>query len=419
MTKTIEDIQQKLDSGDAVVLTAEELKDKLRSGEDISVDDVDVVTCGTSGVMSGTSLLLHLPVDEPGSFNRAKEVYLNGIPAYPGPCPNELLGTVDVMVYGTNHSDNDENYGGGFLIKDLLQHKDIEVIVIDNEDNKISTTLNIDDIPYARIFGTRMAFKNYTAFTNPINKAQKSIFNASPMEGPYNSLSFSGCGDINPLQNDPEQRIINMGTKVLLNGAQGLILGNGTRSSDEKPNLSIIADLKDMDPHYVGGFKTGMGAEVFDSVAVPIPVLDDDILENLKVLNKDIPLVLADIQGRHLPISTIDYTMWDNADSRPTVNNDACFKCIPCLPELYCPVNAFHNSQDGLIELNLDDCFGCGYCQTVCPRGVPSINLNKVSFEVEGKTRNIEVSCRQSDKLRALEIATQLKNEIIDGSFTL
>lgn len=419
MSKTIEDIQQKLDSGDAVVLTAEELKNKIRSGEDVTVNDVDVVTCGTSGVMSGTSLLLHLPVAEAGSFNRAKEVYLNGIPAYPGPCPNELLGTVDVMVYGTNHSVHDENYGGGFLIKDLLQNKEIDVVVIDNEDNRITTTVTIDDIPYARIFGTRMAFKNYTAFTNPTSGAQKSIFNVSPMEGPYNSLSFSGCGDINPLQNDPEQKIIKQGTKVLLNGAQGIVLGNGTRSTDEKPNLSIIADLKEMNPHYVGGFKTGMGAEVFDSVAVPIPVLDEDTLENLKVLNKDIHLSLANIQGRHLPLAMIDYSMWDNADSRPTVNNDLCFKCIPCLPELYCPVNAFHNSQDGLIELNLDDCFGCGYCQTVCPRGVPYINTNKVTFEIEGKTRNIEVSCRQSDKLRALEIATQLKNEIIDGSFKL
>ena len=55
MAKTMEDIQSKLDSGDAVVLTADELKNKLKDGEEVSIDDVDVVTCGTSGVMSGTT----------------------------------------------------------------------------------------------------------------------------------------------------------------------------------------------------------------------------------------------------------------------------------------------------------------------------------------------------------------------------
>ena len=53
----MKDIQEKLDSNDAVVLTAEELKTKLRNNEEVTVDDVDVVTCGTSGIMSGTAAL--------------------------------------------------------------------------------------------------------------------------------------------------------------------------------------------------------------------------------------------------------------------------------------------------------------------------------------------------------------------------
>ena len=87
MTKTLKDIQDKLDSNEAAVFTADELKTKLKNGEKLTVDDVDVVTCGTSGVMSGTTALLHIPVSEPGEFNKAKEVYINGIEAYPGPCP--------------------------------------------------------------------------------------------------------------------------------------------------------------------------------------------------------------------------------------------------------------------------------------------------------------------------------------------
>lgn len=415
MSKTISEIQEKLDSGDAVVLTAEELKTKLRNDEEVAVDDVDVVTCGTSGVMSGTTALLHIQVTDPGAFNKAKEVYINGIPAYPGPCPNELLGSVDVILYGTNHSETIDEYGGGFLIKDLLLGKEVEVKVIDIEGDEFTKTVTLDDIPTARMIGTRMAFKNYNSFTNPLPQAQKSIFNASPMEGPYNSYSFSGCGDINPLANDPNQNIITPGSKILLNGAEGVIIDNGTRSSKEKPNLLLTADIKQMDAHFVGGFKTGMGPEVFDSVAVPIPVLNEEILSNLKILNKDITLPVCDIHGRHLPIDNIDYSVWDDVDLRPTTDPEACFGCIPCLPEIYCPVNAF--KKDKTVDAEL--CYGCGYCQTVCPRGVPSIDMGSITIEAEDKKRKIPVTCRQSDKKRAIEIATKLKEELLNGSFKL
>lgn len=416
MSKTLEDIQKKLDSGDAIVLTAEELKTKLRDGEEVTLDDVDVVTCGTSGVMSGTTALFHIPVTDPGVFNKAANVYLNGIPAYPGPCPNELLGSVDVILYGTNHSETIDDYGGGFLIKDLLSGKEIEVKVVDIEGNEFTKNVTLDDIPDARMIGTRMAFKNYNSFTNPKPDAIKSIFNVTPMEGPYNSFSFSGCGDVNPLANDPNQDVIVPGTKILLNGAQGVIIDNGTRSSKEKPNLLLTADMKDMKSYYVGGYKTGMGPEVFDSVAIPIPVLNENILNNLKVLNKDISLPLCDIRGRHLPIATIDYTMWDgDIEYRPTVDTSKCFNCIPCLPNIYCPVNAYHKDK----TIDTDLCFGCGYCATVCPRGVPSIKTGNVTFEAENKERNIPVTCRQSDKKRGLEIAEDLKEAILDGSFKL
>ena len=374
MTKSVEEIREKLNSGDAVVLTAEELKTKLKDGEEISVGDVDVVTCGTSGVMSGTTAVLHIPVSEPGEFNKASSVFLNGVEAYPGPCPNELLGTVDVFLYGTNHSKTLDDYGGGFLLKDLLSGKDIEVNVVDIGGNEFNTKVTIDDLPTARIIGTRMAFKNYNSFTNPEGRAVKSIFNASPMEGPFNSYSFSGCGDINPLENDPEQKIIHEGCKVLVNGAEGVIIDNGTRSTKEKPNLMITADMKNMNPYYIGGYKTGMGPEIFNSVAIPIPVTDGEVLENLKVLNKDIALPVSDIRGRHLPIDKTTYEVWDEVDYRPTTDADKCFNCIPCLPEIYCPVKAYNKDK----SIDMDLCYGCGYCATVCPRGVPSINMGNI-----------------------------------------
>ncbi len=55
----------------------------------------DVVTTATRAVMSGTYAVLSFPVAGPGSFLRAKKVWMNGIAAHVGPCPNEKLGILD------------------------------------------------------------------------------------------------------------------------------------------------------------------------------------------------------------------------------------------------------------------------------------------------------------------------------------
>ena len=67
----------------------------------------------------------------------------------------------------------------------------------------------------------------------------------------------------------------------------------------------------------------------------------------------------------------------------------------------------------------MDLCVGCGYCATVCPRGVPSINMGSIKIHAEEKDRTIPVTCRQSDKKRAIEISMELKKQILDGSFKL
>ena len=124
--------------------------------------------------------------------------------------------------------------------------------------------------------------------------------------------------NLNPLQNDPNNLIIGNGTRVLLNGAEAIVLGQGTRSSPEKPNLMVSGNLKDMEANYVGGFKTGEGGEVYDTLAIPIPVLNEEIYNNLLIKNSDIPLTVADIKGRHLPLTQTNYgAMWDNHELRP------------------------------------------------------------------------------------------------------
>ena len=248
-TRTISQINQRIEDGEANIYTAEEFKKLIKKGDAPSFDEVDVVTCGTCGVMSGTAAILNFIVSDPGVFIRANEVYLNGVPAYAGPCPNEWLGSVDVILHGTAHSIYDESYGGGFLLKEILEGNPIDVRIESAEGKTIENTITRDDITRAQIIGARMAFKNYTAFTNPGSEEVKSIFAAIPLEGNLSGLTFSGCGDLNPLQNDIPHNVIKEGSKVLLNGAVGYVLGDGTRSSAEKPNLMLSADMNQMDPY--------------------------------------------------------------------------------------------------------------------------------------------------------------------------
>ncbi len=413
--RSIDEINEKISNGEANIYTAEEFKKLIKKDNAPSFEEVDVVTCGTCGVMSGTAAILNFIISEPGEFIRASEVYLNGVPAYAGPCPNEWLGSVDVILHGTAHSIHDENYGGGFLLKDLLEGHEIDVRVESADGKTIENTITMADVTRAQIIGARMAFKNYTAFTNPNKEDVSSIFAAIPLEGNLRGLTFSGCGDLNPLQNDVAQNVIKEGCKVLLNGAQGYILGNGTRSSAVKPNLMLSADLTDMDPYYIGGFKTGQGGEIYDTVAIPIPVLNEEIYNNLLITDDMVDIPVSDIKGRHLPLDNTNYgKLWGEYALRPRYDDSNCLTCDKCAVEGICPTNAFSRGR-----LNLTYCFGCGMCANYCRHKSFRMNTGSVDLTIDGKDVNVPIICRQSDRLRANKLSLKLKQMIENQEFRL
>jgi putative methanogenesis marker 16 metalloprotein len=413
-TRSIIEISQKIKKGKATILTAEEISNLVREGEEPSFNDVDVVTTGTCGVMSGTAAIIHVKVGEPGSFKKASKITLNGVPGFPGPCPNEWLGSVDLILYGTSHSINDPDYGGGFLFKDLVMGEEIEIEMESISGKTLKTTTNLEEIGTAQMIGTRLAFKNYTAFVNPSNESVASIFHAINMEGPFKGLSFSGCGELNPLQNDPHMKTLKTGGKVLLAGSEGIILGQGTRSTDLKPNLMISADMHTMDPYLLGGFKTAAGPEVFNSVAAAIPILNEDILKDTFILNKDIKLPIADIRGRHEVLGFTDYaSVWDNIMERPVYDQDECENCQSCLVRERCPTGAYED------HVNLETCFGCGMCDYSCPYGAFEIKRGQINFQAGESMVKVPMVCRQSDLKRARKTAEELKNRILNGSFSL
>ncbi|MHC1582756.1 MAG: homocysteine biosynthesis protein, partial [Candidatus Syntropharchaeia archaeon] len=206
---------------------------------------------------------------------------MNGIPSFPGPCPNERLGVVDVIVYGTSHSEINPRYGGGHLFRDIVEGKEIQVCV-ESEGKRIEREVSIEEM-FARMITTRSSFKNYMGFVNTSNDAVSTIFNVIPMEGPYKHFTFTGCGEINPIENDPEMR-----------------------SLPEKPNISVFAELKGMNPEYMGGFLTSEGPEVINSISIPIPVINEEVLRSVMVRDEEIELPVAEIHDR-LPFHKSNY----------------------------------------------------------------------------------------------------------------
>ena len=344
--RTIPEIQAKIDAGEAVVLTAEEISARVRAGEEIRLEDIDVVTTATRGIMSGTYAVFSFKVSEPDSFVKASKVLLNGVPAVVGPCPNERLGVLDLIVLGTTHSETDPRYGGGHLFREMVEGKGITVDVTTSGGDLFSVETSLSEIPFARLYATRHAFKNYRAFVNPGKEAIKTIFHALPFEGEFREMTFCGCGELNPLQNDPKLETIGIGTRVLINGAEGFVTGQGTRSAPDNPNLTGFADLHDMTPEYMGGFVTSAGPEIINTWAVPIPVLSQSMLENILKPDSQIPLKLVDLAGR-LPLCEITYgDVWDNTDLNVKYEPEKCIDCKVCCVAEACPMGAVSKGEN-------------------------------------------------------------------------
>ncbi|WP_424356663.1 methanogenesis marker 16 metalloprotein [Methanocella sp. MCL-LM] len=408
-TKTIREINERIEKGTVTVMTATEILRLAEKGD--SIPDVDVVTCGTKGIMSGTMANLSFKVAEKNAFIRAKGLWLNGVPAYPGPCPNERLGIVDAIVYGTAHSTYDHRYGGGHLFRDLVEGKEIDVEVLTDSGERILTTTTLDEIYHAQMIATRHAFKNYLAYVNPVAETlEKSIFSVGAFYGPYKELKFCGCGELNPIEKDPDLEVLGAGTRALINGAPGMITGPGTRSTSQKPNFSAVADLKQMKSEYLGGFVTSEGPEVIASWAVPVPVLNDRVLKNILKTDHEIPLPVVDVRGR-IELGRITYAdVWKNCDFAIRFNPDLCGTCEPCKGELICPTAALSKESK---HIDRSRCFNCGTCVGLCP----AVSANMGSVEFNGMT--IPITERHSDRLGAMKISNDLKKQIASGEFKL
>lgn len=404
---SIEEVQELIDGGRAKVMTASELKRQVREGRRPSADSVDVVTCATFGVMSGTMAVLTVPVSDPGEFRKADSIMLNGVPATVGPCPNESLGIVDCILHGTSR--RDARYGGGHLLRDIVRGDTIDVTA-SSDGRTYRRDVTIDDIPFARVVTTRSAFKNYTGFVNSSDAPVETIFSAiGPMDGGISEASVSGCGEINPLENDPRMEYLHQGASVMLNGAPGMVIGTGTRSTPGRPNLSVAADMHLMDPSLVGGFITSAGPECMTSVGVALPVTGQSSLDGMMVLDEDIILPLADIRDRR-PVHEDRYSSVWSGDAMVSSDASRCLRCGDCHADAGCPAGI---RPSGGIDPGA--CVSCGHCVSSCAGGVFRSDMGSVMFG----DSEVPITLRQSSRPKAERICRVLADMVRGGSWKL
>lgn len=64
--------------------------------------------------------------------------------------------------------------------------------------------------------------------------------------------------------------------------------------------------------------------------------------------------------------------------------NWGCLHCAQAACVDACPTGALKHTSDGLVTLNRDQCNGCGYCEQICPFGVPRLEtMNTLTGEAK------------------------------------
>ncbi len=251
--KSVSLINRKIGEGKALVFSDRELVDEIRAGHRIRVSDIDVVTTAWDAVIAGTAVMLCVPVSKRGVFTRAAKIWLNGVPGFPGPAPNERLGVVDTLVFAEQPSrDRQADYKGARLFVDILKKVRVDVECLSEEGDTYRSAFTIDQLQFARMFV-------YNCFLDglPVN-AQKKEYTRSRHLAP-----------------------ITAGSKILLNRAPGVVIGSGTRSTPERRALSLSAEMFEMDPDVMTGAAGRAGGGITNSIALAIPVLAEEGLEDL------------------------------------------------------------------------------------------------------------------------------------------
>lgn len=302
--KTIEEINERIKKGKAVVVTAEEMTKIVKEiGEKRAFKEVDVVTTATFGAMCSSGVFLNFGHSEPPI--KMSRVWLNDVPAYAG------IAAVDAYIGATEPSENLHiKYGGAHVIEDLVRGREInlraEAYGTDCYPRKeIETVIVLEELNQAIMLNPRNSYQRYNA---AINLSRRTLYTYMGKLLPeMKNITFSGSGELSPLMNDPDFETIGIGTRIFLCGSEGYIVGCGTQHSPESSfaTLMVKGDLNNMSPEFMrAAVFEGYGCTLYVGIGVPIPVLTTGIARKTGISDEDIFTNILDygVPSRNRPV---------------------------------------------------------------------------------------------------------------------
>ena len=304
--KTYRDINAKIKSGEAVVVTAEEMIGMVREAGPVeTARHVDVVTTGTFAPMCSSGAFINFGHTQPAI--KAAKVWLNNVPAYGG------VAAVDCYIGATEACEDDPlnkvypgefRYGGGHVIQDFVAGKKVHLKATAYgtdcyPSKEAEKTLTLRNITNAVLCNPRNGYQNYNCAVNMTKRTVYTYMGA--LRPGMGNANFCSAGQLSPLFNDPYYKTIGLGTRIFLGGAEGYVTWNGTqhkpvvkRTAKGVPltpagTLFVMGDLKKMSPKWLTGVSIqGYGCSLSVGLGIPIPILNEEMASYTAVSDEDI-----------------------------------------------------------------------------------------------------------------------------------
>ncbi|MRR19693.1 hypothetical protein EG827_05820, partial [bacterium] len=315
--RTIEEINEKIRSGKAVVLTAEQVSAMGRESSPAEVmSRVDVVTTATFGPMCSSGMFVNFGHTTPPM--RMERITLNNVPVCAG------VAAVDAYIGATETALPHDQYGGAHVIEELIAGKDVLLQATAKGTDcyprtEIKTLINKETVNEMIMFNPRNAYQNYNVAVNSTDKIKYTYMGT--LLPSYGNANFSTSGELSPLLNDPEMRTIGIGTRIFFGGTTGYVAWHGTQFNTGKPvnkygvpvgnsaTLALIGNAAEMSTRFIrAAYFEKYGVSIFVGVGIPIPVLDEDMAHRVMIRNSQIETNIMDYGiPDHDILGRIDY----------------------------------------------------------------------------------------------------------------
>ncbi len=301
--RTIAEINEKILSGKAVVLTAEQVAAMGREATPAEIaEKVDVVTTGTFGPMCSSGMFINFGHTDPPM--RMERITLNNVPVFAG------IAAVDAYIGATETALPHDQYGGAHVIEELIAGRDVMMQATAKGTDcyprtEVKTLINRESVNEMIMFNPRNAYQNYNVAVNSTSKMKYTYMGT--LLPSFGNATFSTSGELSPLLNDPEMRTIGIGTRIFFGGTTGYVAWHGTQFNTGKPvnehgvpvgnsaTLALIGNAKEMSTRFIrAAYFEKYGVSIFVGVGIPIPVLDEDLARRVMIRNSQIETNVLD-----------------------------------------------------------------------------------------------------------------------------